>query len=229
MKVAFLVNDLQLSGGVGVVVAARAASLSTLEGWDVTLVLVSASPRAQLARLRAAPAPARARRASRRSASTTTSRSRPGGRRRSRCSSCRADRYAYFVQSLEDRFYRSRRSRAARRGADARPARRVHHRGALDRRHARAQLRPDAPLLSRAQRHRQGGLLPLPGCAEPTRRARCECSSRARRARGSSTSTRRSTPPRRCASRTTSPSSRGDREALGEVRRRRSRRPAQPP
>ncbi|HTU96596.1 MAG TPA: glycosyltransferase family 4 protein [Solirubrobacteraceae bacterium] len=39
MKVAFLVNDLQLSGGVGVVVQ-HARRLSLLPGWDVTLVLV---------------------------------------------------------------------------------------------------------------------------------------------------------------------------------------------
>ena len=39
MKVAFLVNDLQLSGGVGVVVE-HARQLSRIEGWDVTLVLV---------------------------------------------------------------------------------------------------------------------------------------------------------------------------------------------
>lgn len=39
MKVAFLVNDLQLSGGVGVVVQ-HARRLSAMEGWDVTLVQV---------------------------------------------------------------------------------------------------------------------------------------------------------------------------------------------
>lgn len=39
MKIAFLVNDLQLSGGVGVVVQ-HARRLSMLDGWDVTLVLV---------------------------------------------------------------------------------------------------------------------------------------------------------------------------------------------
>ena len=39
MKVAFLVNDLQLSGGVGVV-AQHAHRLSESRGWDVTLVLV---------------------------------------------------------------------------------------------------------------------------------------------------------------------------------------------
>lgn len=39
MKVAFLVNDLALSGGVGVVVQ-HARRLSSIEGWEVTLVLV---------------------------------------------------------------------------------------------------------------------------------------------------------------------------------------------
>lgn len=39
MKVAFLVNDLQLSGGVGVVVQ-HARRLSEMDGWDVTLVQV---------------------------------------------------------------------------------------------------------------------------------------------------------------------------------------------
>lgn len=38
MKVAFILNDLQLSGGVGVVVE-HARRLSDLDGWDVTLVL----------------------------------------------------------------------------------------------------------------------------------------------------------------------------------------------
>jgi O-antigen biosynthesis protein len=39
VKVAFLVNDLQLSGGVGVIVH-HASHLSRIEGWEVTLVLV---------------------------------------------------------------------------------------------------------------------------------------------------------------------------------------------
>jgi glycosyltransferase involved in cell wall biosynthesis len=38
MRVAFVVNDLQLSGGVGVVVQ-HARQLSALDGWDITLVL----------------------------------------------------------------------------------------------------------------------------------------------------------------------------------------------
>ncbi len=103
MKVAFLVNDLQLSGGVGVVVQ-HACQLSTIDGWDVTLVLVreeegpSWHGYEQLPHLHV----------------------------RSREDSLGehfdvavatwwettftlfeldADRYAYFVQSLEDRFY----------------------------------------------------------------------------------------------------------------------------
>jgi glycosyltransferase involved in cell wall biosynthesis len=39
VKVAFLVNDLQLSGGVGVIIQ-HAQNLSRIQGWDVTLVLV---------------------------------------------------------------------------------------------------------------------------------------------------------------------------------------------
>ncbi len=39
MKLAFLVNDLQLSGGVGVIIQ-HAQNLSKIQGWDVTLVLV---------------------------------------------------------------------------------------------------------------------------------------------------------------------------------------------
>jgi len=39
VKIAFLVNDLQLSGGVGVVIQ-HARRLSLLPGWDVTLILV---------------------------------------------------------------------------------------------------------------------------------------------------------------------------------------------
>ena len=68
----------------------------------------------------------------------------------------RSARYAYFVQSLEDRFFQPRALAAAhRRGPDVRPARLVHHRGALDRAHAaRAPSRRE--LLPRAQRHRQG-------------------------------------------------------------------------
>lgn len=103
MKVAFLVNDLQLSGGVGVVLQ-HARRLSELEGWEVTLVLVreDEGPRwhgyEHLPHLHV--------------------------RSREQALSERydvalatwwettftlfeltAERYAYFVQSLEDRFY----------------------------------------------------------------------------------------------------------------------------
>ena len=104
MKVAFLVNDLQLSGGIGVVVA-HARQLAERHGIDVTLVLAREQELphwehealahlhvATLADARAAP-------------STSTSRSRRGGRRPSSLFLVPAERYAYFVQSLEDRFY----------------------------------------------------------------------------------------------------------------------------
>ncbi len=103
MKVAFLVNDLQLSGGVGVVVQ-HACQLSTIEGWDVTLVLVREEEGAswhgyeQLPHLHVR---------SREQAlderydvavatwwETTFT-----------LFELAAGRYAYFVQSLEDRFY----------------------------------------------------------------------------------------------------------------------------
>lgn len=103
MKVAFLVNDLQLSGGVGVI-AQHARRLGALEGWDVSLVLVRDQDEAswhgyeQLASVRVS---------SRRQAleehydiaiatwwETTFS-----------LFELSSERYAYFVQSLEDRFY----------------------------------------------------------------------------------------------------------------------------
>jgi O-antigen biosynthesis protein len=104
MKVAFLVNDLALSGGVGVV-AEHARRLGRLEGWEVSLVLVREQDEAswhgyeQLAHVNVK---------SRSEAledhydvavatwwETTFT-----------LFEVSADRYAYFVQSLEDRFYR---------------------------------------------------------------------------------------------------------------------------
>jgi glycosyltransferase involved in cell wall biosynthesis len=104
VKVAFLVNDLQLSGGVGVVVQ-HARRLSELDGWDVTLVQVreddgpSWHGYEHLPHLHVR---------SREQAlsehydvavatwwETTFT-----------LFELSADRYAYFVQSLEDRFYR---------------------------------------------------------------------------------------------------------------------------
>jgi hypothetical protein len=104
MRVAFLVNDLQLSGGVGVAIQ-HARQLSAMDGWDVTLVLVREQEGAswrgydQLPHLHVR---------SRGQAlsehydiaiatwwETTFS-----------LFELSAERHAYFVQSLEDRFYR---------------------------------------------------------------------------------------------------------------------------
>lgn len=103
MKVAFLVNDLQLSGGIGVVVQ-HARRLSRLPDWDVTLVLVREDEGPHwrgyehLPRLHV--------------------RSREEALEESydvavatwwetafTLFELRARRYAYFVQSFEDRFY----------------------------------------------------------------------------------------------------------------------------
>jgi glycosyltransferase involved in cell wall biosynthesis len=104
MKAAFLVNDLQLSGGVGVVVQ-HARQLSMIEGWDVTLVMVREEEGASwhgyehLPRLH------------------VRTREQALGEHYDVAVATwwettftlfelSADRYAYFVQSLEDRFYR---------------------------------------------------------------------------------------------------------------------------
>ena len=159
MKVAFLLNDLQLSGGVGVVIQ-HARRLSMLDGWDVTLALVR-EPRAQLAGVRVSPAPARPR--ARGGADGTL-------RRRGRdvvgngVHALRArPTPRYFVQSLEDRFYGTTRpSDSVRHHAG--PARRIRHGGPLDPRHLRAPP-PACPVLPRSKRNRQAGLRAAPGLA----------------------------------------------------------------
>jgi glycosyltransferase involved in cell wall biosynthesis len=104
MKVAFLVNDLQLSGGVSVIMH-HASRLSELDGWEVTLVLVREAEGASWHGHTHSP---RVRLRSREQALTerydvavatwweTTF----------TLFEMRAERYVYFVQSLEDRFYR---------------------------------------------------------------------------------------------------------------------------
>ncbi len=104
MKVAFLVNDLQLSGGVGVVVQ-HARALSTIAGWEVTLVLVREQEGPNWHGYEHLP------------------HLHVRSREQALCEhydvavatwwettftlfELAADRYAYFVQSLEDRFYR---------------------------------------------------------------------------------------------------------------------------
>jgi O-antigen biosynthesis protein len=103
VKVAFLVNDLQLSGGVGVVVQ-HARLLSAIDGWDVTLVLVRDEEGASWHGYEHLP--------------HLHVRSRAEARREHydvavatwwettfTLFELSAARYAYFVQSLEDRFY----------------------------------------------------------------------------------------------------------------------------
>lgn len=103
MKVAFLVNDLQLSGGVGVVVQ-HARRLSIREGWDVTLVLVREDegptwhgyehlPHLHVRSRQEAIADHFDVAVATWWETTFT------------LFELSADRYAYFVQSLEDRFY----------------------------------------------------------------------------------------------------------------------------
>ena len=136
VRVAFVVNDLQLSGGVGVVVE-HARQLRRATASTSTLVLAREQEEPDWAfdgarRHAVARAGRGARGPLRRRGRDLV------GDGRTRCSSCPAERHAYFVQSLEDRFYRPDEAAAARRGAHARPAAARHHRGALDRRDARA-------------------------------------------------------------------------------------------
>jgi glycosyltransferase involved in cell wall biosynthesis len=104
VRVAFLVNDLQLSGGVGVVIN-HARRLSELDGWDVTLVLVRAEEGPSWHGYEHLPH------------LHVRSREDALGERYDVAVATwwettftlfelRAERYAYFVQSLEDRFYR---------------------------------------------------------------------------------------------------------------------------
>src|SRR5271166_1577187 len=104
MRVAFLLNDLQLSGGVGVVVE-HARQLSTIEEWDVTLVLVREEEEPSWHGYEHLPH------------LHVRSREQALGEHYDVAVATwwettftlfelSAERYAYFVQSLEDRFYR---------------------------------------------------------------------------------------------------------------------------
>jgi glycosyltransferase involved in cell wall biosynthesis len=95
VKVAFLVNDLQLSGGIGVVVQ-HARQLATRHGFDVTLVLAREQdqPHLHVASL------AEARAARRFDVAIAT-----WWETTYALFTVPAERYAFFVQSLEDRFY----------------------------------------------------------------------------------------------------------------------------
>lgn len=104
MKIAFLVNDLQLSGGVGVVLA-HARRLSELDGWDVTLVLVREDEGPSWHGYEHLPhLHVRSREqalAERYDIAVAT-----WWETTFTMFELAAERYAYFVQSLEDRFYR---------------------------------------------------------------------------------------------------------------------------
>ena len=131
VKVAFLVNDLQLSGGVGVVVE-HARQLARHHGFDVD---ARARPRAGGAELGLRALPGLSVLTLERGARAALRHRRrdvvgdgvlalPGpGRRATRTSSSRSR----TASTTRDE------AGAPRRGADARPAGRVHHRGALDR------------------------------------------------------------------------------------------------
>jgi glycosyltransferase involved in cell wall biosynthesis len=104
VKVAFLVNDLQLSGGVGVVVQ-HARRLSTMPDWDVTLVLVRDQEAPSWRGYEHLPhLHVRTREqalAEHYDVAVAT-----WWETTFTLFELSSDRYAYFVQSLEDRFYR---------------------------------------------------------------------------------------------------------------------------
>jgi O-antigen biosynthesis protein len=103
VKIAFLVNDLQLSGGVGVVLA-HARRLSELAGWEVTLVLVREDEGPSWHGYEHLPhLHVRSREqalAERYDVAIAT-----WWETTFTLFELAAERYAYFVQSLEDRFY----------------------------------------------------------------------------------------------------------------------------
>jgi glycosyltransferase involved in cell wall biosynthesis len=104
VKVAFLVNDLQLSGGIGVVVQ-HARHLSVLQGWDVTLVLVREDEGPSWRGYEDLPhlhvRPRSEAMAERYDVAVAT-----WWETTFTLFELSAERYVYFVQSLEDRFYR---------------------------------------------------------------------------------------------------------------------------
>lgn len=104
MRVAFLVNDLQLSGGVGVVVQ-HARRLSAIDGWDITLVVVREDDAPTWHGYEHLPdLHVRTREevmSERYDVAVAT-----WWETTFTLFELAADRYAYFIQSLEDRFYR---------------------------------------------------------------------------------------------------------------------------
>ncbi|HXB16056.1 MAG TPA: glycosyltransferase family 4 protein [Solirubrobacteraceae bacterium] len=104
MRVAFLVNDLQLSGGVGVV-AQHARRLAAMDGWEVTLVLAREQDQPtweSFEQLR--PVRLRAREEALKEQYDVAVAT--WWETVFTLFELRAERYAYFVQSFEDRFYK---------------------------------------------------------------------------------------------------------------------------
>jgi O-antigen biosynthesis protein len=104
VRVAFLVNDLQLSGGIGVVVA-HARQLAAHHGFDVTLVLVREQdvPHWEYENLEHLHVTSLAEACAQRFDVAVAT----WWETTSSLYLVPAERYAYFAQSLEDRFYRS--------------------------------------------------------------------------------------------------------------------------
>ncbi len=103
MRVAFLVNDLALSGGMSVIMH-HAHRLSELDGWEVTLVLVR-DPDAATWHGHAHSSRVRTRTREQALAEHYDVAVATWWETTFSLFEMSADRYAYFVQSLEDRFY----------------------------------------------------------------------------------------------------------------------------
>jgi O-antigen biosynthesis protein len=104
VKVAFLVNDLQLSGGVGVVLQ-HARRLSAMEGWDVTLVVVREEQDTSWIGYEHLPH-LHVRTREQALTETYDAAIATWWETTFTLFELGAERYVYFVQSLEDRFYR---------------------------------------------------------------------------------------------------------------------------
>ena len=224
VRVAFLVNDLQLSGGIGVVVAPRPPASRCITAWT-SRSCSSASRRTPHWRATSTSRTCTSPRSTTRARSTSTSRSPPGGRPSSRCSSstppatrtsCRASRTASTDSDEAERL-------GAALTLDLPVAFITEARWIATR---SASCAPTPPATWCATGSTRTCSAPAERRAErPT--ARCGCSSRATPTSGSRASTRRSRPPgdaraERAGRR------RGDARRARRDRRRRGRRPAQP-
>ena len=188
LKVAFLLQDLQLSGGVGVVVE-HASQLAARHGFDVTLAMTRS--RRSRTGASAGSTACTCSRSSGRARTATTSPWPPGGRPPRICSTWTPDRHAYFVQSLEDRFYGG--WDPMRVGAALTHALPVHFiteaRWIAE---TLEELQPGRARLLRPQRHRQGRLRPGASGAAPARGPAPRAGRGLPRAASSRGSTRRS-------------------------------------